>query len=987
MSDASAFKKAAETENASDKMEALRKFLSDFPDSSLRTDAQELLVAATAAVAGEKLQNGDHSGAAALFLQAIDGVPAAVSDKLFSEVLLKVPQALYWQGDRASGLLAAAKLASIADGSPARLLALADFYLGIESGTEARTLAEKAISLQPDTPAAYITLGNANRLDFRLEESSAAYAKALELDPASDGSRRALADMQRALGKPDAAAALYREILAKDPANVPAQTGLVLSLFDDGKMAEAETEMARSLESTPGNMILLAGAAYWYAVHGNPDKAIEVASRAVETEPRYIWSHIALARGYMARNEPVEAEKTLIKARQYGNFPTLEYELASARLMAGFYRDALEELRKHFTVKDGNVQTLLGGRVAAENKSLADLIAFERKASIFEPADGGGAERADRLKDLLVLDDALKGGNDEDVSRAADAFTDGTDAMKLHRQLYAASVLLEKKSDLPKVLDLTKAAIGTADSALDVPNAGAAVMASELYESRSIAFSRGDYLNVPDVPRQTLLSILRGRIEELTGWALFYQNNSAEAVTHLKRAVSVMPEKSTWWRSSMWRLGAALQAEGSETEALDAYVKSYKTDRPDIVKYSVVETLYKKLHGGSSDGLEALVGPDRVPAQLQSADTAQSTAEAPAAAAPTDIPVNAVVNTPKIPSTVPIKTVVDDSQKAGAVLKSEAAVENPPAPSATTTVDENAVGAAQAGAVEVPASPTPAAAEPIIEKSAEAAQPPASIPPAQTGSQEQKVDVAGTKTDEPAPANPDPAKAAELEKPPAAKTEVPEIDSSAPEKSTAAPPVESPKTEPRPEPSNTDTAERPADRTEAKPVNQAETSRTEKVSVNTPKSVFEPIIISVPKTNPISLSNNSEPQSAETGSQPDNSRPQPSNGLVRPRVVASKSIEPETAACSIVASRDNVSVLNGVGSVGILIAVEGQGELKAITAASSSPKDISVTLEPEIAGVEEKSFYLIQSVSSRTGVYQVAFELPCGRTEVLVKVH
>ena len=46
------------------------------------------------------------------------------------------------------------------------------------------------------------------------------------------------------------------------------------------------------------------------------------------------------------QKKPLDAERTLLGARRYGNFPTLEYEIASARLMAGFYRDAAEELDK-----------------------------------------------------------------------------------------------------------------------------------------------------------------------------------------------------------------------------------------------------------------------------------------------------------------------------------------------------------------------------------------------------------------------------------------------------------------------------------------------------------------------------------------------------------------------------------------------------------------------------------------------------------------
>ena len=57
----------------------------------------------------------------------------------------------------------------------------------------------------------------------------------------------------------------------------------------------------------------------------------------------------------------------------------------------------------------------------------------------------------------------------------------------------------------------------------------------------------------------------------------------------------------------MWRLGSALQAEGKEPEALDAYIKSYSIDKPSLAHYNTVEALYKKVNG-STEGLEAKVG-------------------------------------------------------------------------------------------------------------------------------------------------------------------------------------------------------------------------------------------------------------------------------------------------------------------------------------------------------------------------------------------
>ena len=491
------------------------------------------------------------------------------------------------------------------------MLSIATFYLSVENGAEARRVAENVIKIDPTSSAAYQTRGLANRIDFKLEESAIDYAKALELEPDSLSARRGLAEMKRSLGKADEAIALYREILAKDDANVPARTGLILALFDADKRGDAEAEMAKSLEANPGNVILLAGAAYWYAAHNEGEKAVELAQKAIETDPRFIWSHIAMARGLLSQKKAADAERTLLAARQYGNFPTLEYEIASARLAAGLYRDAAEELSKSFSVKDGSIRTILGGRVPFEANSFTDLIGPERRASLFTPTASDNAENALQLKALLEFEQNLRSPEPKtDIAAiSADDFIRGDDKMKVHRQIFAASELLEKKIALPKVIEITTVAPSNLDAGLDISDPATAVMASELYENRAIAAASGRFINVPSVPRPMLSAALRGRIEEIAGWAAFQMDDAAQAVVHLKRAVGVLPADSAWWRSSTWRLGTALAAGGNDAEALEIFIKSYKSSGPDAFRYSTIESVYKRVKGNTL-GLEERIGPN-----------------------------------------------------------------------------------------------------------------------------------------------------------------------------------------------------------------------------------------------------------------------------------------------------------------------------------------------------------------------------------------
>lgn len=602
--------------DAAKRIKALQKFIESFPKSEEVTRAQELIVSARAQLGDERLQAGETEKGLEFFKLAVSGAPKPMSEKLFADVILQFPTNLFFRGQRGAALDIAKMIEEKAEGNAKQLLGLATFYLSIESASQARRLANKAIEIEINSsektnlPVAYQTLGLANRLGFQLEEAANAYAKALELDPESVVSRRSLAEMKRATGKFDEAITLYRELIAKDETDLTAKTGLTLALFDAGKRGEAETEMAKTLEANSNNLPLLVGAAYSYAAAGDGAKAVELARQALTIEPRYTWAYIALGRGLMAQRQPLEAEKALLTARNYGGFPTLDYEIAAARLEAGFFREAADELRKKFAVKNGTLETRLGGRITVEAEDFIKLLALERQAGIFQPKAADTAETAQKLKSLLEFSQEINSPEEnlERISAAADEFVKGDDRMKIHRQLFVASRLLDKKKALPKILELTQAAVQGVDTALDVPNPAAAVMADELYETRNLAISRNEVLLVPSVPRQTLSVILRGRIEEITGWTLYQQDKPAEAVIRLKRAISVLPEKSAWWRSSLWRLGAALEADGKQAEALDNYIKAYTdSEQPDPVKYIVIEALYQKVNG-NAEGLEQKIG-------------------------------------------------------------------------------------------------------------------------------------------------------------------------------------------------------------------------------------------------------------------------------------------------------------------------------------------------------------------------------------------
>ncbi len=591
---------------------ALKDFIAAHPTSLALPRANEYLVVAHAMFAEQRLQAGDIDTGLQQFRLALTDAPADMPDRLFTEVIAQIPLGLFLRGQRDAAYEMARQIEPLAKANAKRVVALTQFYLAIENATDAARLAESAVQLAPDFAAAHQALGAARHIDLRLDDAEAEYAKALSLDPKLGSARIALADLKRAGGKFDDALALYREQLQADSKSNPARAGLVLSLLELGKKDEAETEITNALQDKDQsrNLPLLVGAAYWFLAHNDSDRGSDLIQHAIVLEPRYSWGQIALARALIANKQPLMAERGLRYARQFSRFPTLDYELASTLASMGLYDEALQELARSFSLKDGEIQTKLAGRIAAHASGFTELLAPERRAAIFQSAGADSGANAQMMKALMAFNAALDqpAPSEDNLITLAQDFIKGDDAMRTYRQVYVAGKFVKKGVAFATVVQLMDDAASGVEAALNVPAATVAVQAEELADARARAIKQGGSLDVPDAPRSALSGLLRGRIEDLAGLALFNLDKSADAVIRLRRAATTATEGTPLWRSSLWHLGAALEANGKNDQALLYYIKSYVAGPPDQARRSIIENVYKKVNG-TLDGLEDKIGP------------------------------------------------------------------------------------------------------------------------------------------------------------------------------------------------------------------------------------------------------------------------------------------------------------------------------------------------------------------------------------------
>jgi tetratricopeptide (TPR) repeat protein len=616
------------------RIDLLKAFILAHPQSVAVPRAYELIVAAHATLGDQKLKSGDTDGGLQEFRLAMSEAPADMSDRLFTEVIARIPVNLFLRGQREAANEVAHQAEALAKLNSARLLALAEYYMTIEDAGEANRIAELAVQNAPDSAAAHQALGAARHIALRLDEAASEYARALSIDPKSKIARIALADLNRAGGKSEAALALYREQLLVEPNSKSAHAGLVLSLLELGKKTEAAQELSTLLDDKEQarNLPLLVGAAYWFVGHGDTARALDLAQKAVAIEPRYSWAQIALARALIAEGHPLDGERALRFARQYSRFPTLDYELASMLVSVGLYDEAIAELTRSFSFNDGQIETRLAGRTAARAASFIDLLAPERRAAIFQASAADTEANAKMLKGLLALNTALRRSsvNEDEVLNVAQDFIGGDDPMRTYRLIYVAARFVRGRVGLSTVVDLMEKASSGVETALSVSGATLAVQPEELSDIRARALAQGGIPDVPTAPRAALSGILRGRIEDLAGLALFNLDKSEDALAHLRRAVSVSPPGTPLSRSAMWHLGSALEAGDKSDQALLYYIKSYVSGPPDPARRAVIEKVYKKVNG-SLEGLDDKIGP----------------AGAAANVAPTATPVASPAPTPK----------------------------------------------------------------------------------------------------------------------------------------------------------------------------------------------------------------------------------------------------------------------------------------------------------------------------------------------------
>ena len=614
---------ALATTDPAARIEALQNFLKAQPEAAQAEAARAELTRTFAYLGETNLAEKNIDAAIQSFKRAVTAFPQKMDDKFFDEVVIKIPLAVSVRGYRTEAILLAREIEARLASDAKRLTSLGEFYLSVEAPSEALRALNTAVKLAPDNARIYRTRGAAYRVNLNLEDAAAQYQHAIKADPKDARAYFELGNLHRARGNYELAINLYNHQISLEPDHAPSLKGLVLCYVAQDKEERAAEFLTQAAKITNADVrqdfYFQTQLAMSYLARGKTGKARLAAEAALVAEPRFSWARVAAAEVDLAEGKYFESERNMIAAMKYADFPTLHFMLGKIYLAVEDFEGALAEFNKAFSLKADKFQTRLGGAVDVKAATVAELLAPERQASLFQAEPITNEIEFKLAENLVRFEDAMRSARQSssallsailinqkadkaaavNLQKLTEDFVETEGSRKPFRWLYAAERLTQTGQALETALQLTAQALDAAET---------------------VTAPDGSLRDYPNYDRDGRLRVFRGRTLTLRGRALAKLGRTQEAVTTLEQAVDSYgstPER----KQAQWQLALAKESAGQTKEALDLYITAYeppdKTSVGSDLNRAVIESLYRKVNG-SLDGLNERIGKSRETARLAS---------------------------------------------------------------------------------------------------------------------------------------------------------------------------------------------------------------------------------------------------------------------------------------------------------------------------------------------------------------------------------
>jgi uncharacterized protein (TIGR02466 family) len=192
---------------------------------------------------------------------------------------------------------------------------------------EAETAARRAIALGISAPETHLVLARALQGQRRLDEAERAFDQAIALRPAYFDAHRDLAQLVwMRTGRADEALERVERALRQAPRDAGLHRVKALVLEFAGDTAAARAAAEEGLAAAPADPALLQHLSHLCVETGDPERAVELAHRAVARSPADIDSRACLCEALLAAGRAAQAEP--VAAALFRSAPRNQYVLA-----------------------------------------------------------------------------------------------------------------------------------------------------------------------------------------------------------------------------------------------------------------------------------------------------------------------------------------------------------------------------------------------------------------------------------------------------------------------------------------------------------------------------------------------------------------------------------------------------------------------------------------------------------------------------------
>jgi tetratricopeptide (TPR) repeat protein len=255
---------------------------------------------------------------------------------------------------------------------------------GRDAFAQARSAAEKALTLGTDVAAAYSALAYIHmNLDWNLSAAEEVLARAGRSAPRDPRIKNTLAILRTYQNRTEEALALRREAVELDPLDVILKGNLATVLTILGRYDEAEATARRGLELQPNASLHHYLIARIHLLRGRPDDAL----REAQAESGAIYRNLGVALAHTARGDRAAADEALATMiRLHGEDNPFRVSLIYA--LRGEADKVFEWLDRAYTARDPRVINTTSEDLLKPYYSDPRFVAFCRKVGL-TPAISG----------------------------------------------------------------------------------------------------------------------------------------------------------------------------------------------------------------------------------------------------------------------------------------------------------------------------------------------------------------------------------------------------------------------------------------------------------------------------------------------------------------------------------------------------------------------------------------------------------------------